>query len=174
MCGMRTRALRCLKPFQLNGDDIRGFGFTPDSQRLLICAQSSDESARSHCGDDRFGDGANAVLEKGHQSRADVFLAGRSMAGGGEAGSRHRGAGRSRRESLLAALKGHTKEIIELTFQSNVLISASTDGTVRLWRLPTGEPIRDPLSEQSATVQLPPFLSHDGQLARHQRRDQAG
>ncbi len=59
-------------------------------------------------------------------------------------------------------LKGHTKEIVRLSFSADgsVLASASGDRTVRLWRLPSGEPLGAPLLHPHVVQRA--ILSEDG------------
>ena len=156
-----------LKPFQVNGDNIPGFGFTPDSQRLLVCAQSSDES-RAHTaamidlatGQTLFSKRATNLVRM-HFTPDGRWLAAARLDHVIEVLDVRDG-------SQVAALKGHTKEIIELSSSSNVLISASTDGTVRVWRLPTGEPTREQLL---FSPPLPPIvLSRDDGSSRPETR----
>ncbi|MCL4177968.1 MAG: protein kinase, partial [Verrucomicrobia bacterium] len=64
----------------------------------------------------------------------------------------------------VADLKGHTDRILMFSFSTNgnVLASSSQDRTVRLWRLPSGEPIGMPI--QFARMRGPVTLSQDGRL----------
>ncbi|MBI3852494.1 MAG: PD40 domain-containing protein [Verrucomicrobia bacterium] len=65
--------------------------------------------------------------------------------------------------SQVAALKGHTNNILAFSTSTdgNLLASTSEDGTIRLWRLPSGEPVGAPLPFQ--LEQHFPALSPDGQ-----------
>jgi WD40 repeat protein/serine/threonine protein kinase len=62
---------------------------------------------------------------------------------------------------LVTELKGHTNEITVFSFaDENLLVSASLDGTARLWRLPSGEPQGPPLYHEKPVNRA--MLSPDG------------
>ncbi len=60
-------------------------------------------------------------------------------------------------------IRGHTDEVPFLSFSANgsLLASASLDRTVRLWRLPTGEPAGPPLEHRWPVLRV--LLTDDGQ-----------
>jgi WD40 repeat protein len=62
----------------------------------------------------------------------------------------------------IAEFRGHTDRIRQFVFSTNsqVLASSSDDQTVRLWRLPSGEPIREPVPWKNGPIALSP----DGHL----------
>lgn len=64
----------------------------------------------------------------------------------------------------VADLKGHTNRILEFSFSTNgnVLASSGQDRTVRLWRLPSGEPIGLPIPFARQSIWI--TLSQDGRL----------
>ncbi len=150
-----------LKPFQVNGDTIREARFTRDGQRLLVRSQSSQVPRAltatifdAATGQKLFSKAATN-LARMHFMSDGRWLAAARLDHVIEVLDVRDG-------SRVAALKGHTKEITELSSSSNVLISASADGTVRVWRLPSGESIRKQLS---FSPPLPPIvLSRDGQF----------
>jgi WD40 repeat protein len=59
-------------------------------------------------------------------------------------------------------LKGHTNEILQLSFGADgtLLASASADHTARIWRLPSGEPLGAPLPHRDVVQRA--ILSEDG------------
>ncbi len=64
---------------------------------------------------------------------------------------------------LVTELRGHTDEVRFLSFSADgsLLASASLDRTVRLWRLPSGEPVGSPLAHRLPVVRA--LLAGDGQ-----------
>lgn len=64
---------------------------------------------------------------------------------------------------LVKELRGHTDEVRFLSFNvdGSLLASASLDRTVRLWRLPSGEPVGTPLEHHFPVVRA--LLTGDGQ-----------
>ena len=150
-----------LKPFQVNGDTIREARFTRDGQRLLVRSQSSQVPRAltatifdAATGQKLFSKAATN-LARMHFMSDDRWLAAARLDHVIDVLDVRDG-------SRVATLKGHAKEIIELRSSSNAVISASADGTVRVWRLPSGESIRKQLS---FSPPLPPIvLSRDGQF----------
>ena len=63
----------------------------------------------------------------------------------------------------IVEMKGHTNTIRLLAFNAtgSVLASCSLDDTVRLWRIPAGEPLREPLIHPVAPARA--VLSDDGE-----------
>ena len=67
--------------------------------------------------------------------------------------------------SQLAALRGHTNQILNTSYSADgtMLASTSDDGTVRLWRLPSGESVGAPIPYEQPWRRFPAVLSPDGQ-----------
>jgi WD40 repeat protein/serine/threonine protein kinase len=63
---------------------------------------------------------------------------------------------------LISELTGHTNLIVQFAFSTNgtVLASSSEDDSIRLWRLPFGEPLGAPIPYETGLI----ALSHDGSL----------
>jgi WD40 repeat protein len=67
-----------------------------------------------------------------------------------------------RRGKLVARLRGHDGTVFRPSFSADghVMATASYDGTVRLWRMPSGRPLGPPLSEPPDVADV--SLSPDG------------
>lgn len=74
--------------------------------------------------------------------------------------------------SLVSEFKGHTNRILQFQFSTNgnLLASSSEDHSVRLWRLPTGEPLGDPIPYVAGPI----ALNEDGGMLATVRDTSAG
>lgn len=74
--------------------------------------------------------------------------------------------------SLVSAFTGHTNLIVQFQFSTNgnILASSSADHTVRLWRLPSGAPLGDPIPYGGGPI----ALNEDGSILATVRTTSAG
>ncbi len=74
----------------------------------------------------------------------------------------------------LSELRGHTGRILQFAMNADgtVLASSGEDGTIRLWRLPGGEPIRSTIQREEGPK--PIALNHAGDLLAVATLDPAG
>lgn len=156
------------KPVHAEGDEIRQLGFTADGH--LLFARS-----RTKGGINSFGQSKRATAwvidaASGQTTffavatnlvRAEFIAQGRWLV---TAGLDHVIRVVDTRDgSQVAALKGHTKNVLAFSssLDGGLLASTGEDKTIRLWRLPTGEAVGDPLPFHPP--QHFPVLSPDGQ-----------
>jgi WD40 repeat protein len=137
------------QPLHLDGETVGQLGFTEDGQRLLVSTWPGRESGRNRTntaavidvpsGKPLFTKTATNLI------KAEFAPEGRWLA---TVASDHviRLLG-VHDGSEVAVLKGHTDDIVAFSFNASgdLLASTSQDGTIRLWRLPAGEPVGSPI-----------------------------
>jgi len=153
------------QPLHLEGETIGQLGFTGDGQRLLVSTWPGRESGRNRTNTAAIIDALSGqrlfTKTATNLVKAELAPEGRWLATVESDHvirllDVHDG-------SLVAVLKGHTADIVAFSFDASgdVLASTSQDGTIRLWRLPSGEPVGSPIPYEPG--QHPAMVSQHGQ-----------
>jgi len=162
------------KPFQVHGDELQDLSFTSDGERLLVTVGLRDRTATPDGNPAR----RLAIIEVASGQTvfstvvadplpAEFVADGRWLV---TAGVDHVIRVTDVRDGHhIATLMGHTNNILGIlaSIQGDVLATFSEDRTTRVWRLPSGELVGNPLP-YNPDYPLRPALSEDGQrLATH-------
>ena len=153
------------------GEGIWQVRFGRDSQRLFVC--SSEERARASFPLSSPENQLAEVLDAATGSPVFPRIAGNLTWSVFSPHDRWLAVGLTnhviqlldtRNGQLVVELKGHSKEITTLAFSDNgsLLASGGRDGSARIWRLPSGEPVGKPFADDQPMKRV--ALSADGRF----------